>query len=133
MDIKQAIEILKPLANGTDPSTGEVFSADTPYNNPDVIRALFSCIQYIEHPPRKVARSPAERQADNIDKGLPRNAGMPWTEDMRRELAENFQSGKSPAELAAGLERTNGSIVSELRKQGLITEEEARKLWPAYR
>ena len=66
MDIKQAIEILKPLANGTDPSTGEVFSADTPYNNPDVIRALFSCIQYIEHPPRKVARSPAERQAGKV-------------------------------------------------------------------
>jgi hypothetical protein len=133
MEIKQSIEILKPLANGTDPFTGEVFSAESPYNHPDVIRALFACIQSVERPPRKTARTPEERQTDNLARGLPKNAGMPWTEEMRGGLAEKFKSGKTPSELAGCFERTTGSIVSELRKQELITEDEARKFWPAFR
>ena len=40
MDGKKATEIIKMLADGIDPNTGEVFPADSPYQNVDVVRAL---------------------------------------------------------------------------------------------
>ena len=42
MDISEARAIIKTLAKGVDPFTGEVFAEDSPYNHPQVIRALFA-------------------------------------------------------------------------------------------
>jgi len=42
------LEILQALAAGTDPITGEVFPADSPYNQPEIIRALFFAISQLE-------------------------------------------------------------------------------------
>ena len=53
MEIKEAVEILEFLANGVDPSSGEKIPQDSSYNNPDSIRALFTCINYIKHPPKR--------------------------------------------------------------------------------
>lgn len=38
-DNNRHLEILQALAAGTDPITGEVFPADSPYNQPEIIRA----------------------------------------------------------------------------------------------
>ncbi|EGU61756.1 hypothetical protein VINI7043_21551 [Vibrio nigripulchritudo ATCC 27043] len=35
------LEIVEALANGINPQTGEVLPSESPYNSPDVIRALF--------------------------------------------------------------------------------------------
>jgi hypothetical protein len=34
------LEILQALAAGTDPITGEVFPVDSPYNQPEIIKAI---------------------------------------------------------------------------------------------
>ena len=127
MEIKEAVEILEFLANGVDPSSGEKIPQDSSYNNPDSIRALFTCINYIKHPPKRKRKTIEEKQAENLNKGLPRNSGMPWTEDLKKELTNTFKSGMLPKELAGRFERTTGAIISELKKMNLITKEEAEK------
>ena len=65
-------------------------------------------------------RTAEQRQNDNVENGRPRNAGLPWTTELRAEVAEKFKEGSSVDELAERFERTNGAITSELVKQGLI-------------
>ena len=50
MQIEKAKEITKLLANGINPTTGEVFPDDSPYNHPKIIRALFTLLNHIEIP-----------------------------------------------------------------------------------
>ena len=40
-DNNRYLEMLQALAAGTDPVIGEIFPADSPYNQPEIIRALF--------------------------------------------------------------------------------------------
>ena len=127
MNTNQAIDVLKSLANGIDPTTGEVFALDSPYNQPIIIRSLFVCIQAIQYPNKKVKRTDAQKQSDNLDKGLPRNANMPWSEQSREALAAQFAANVAPKELAVQFERTMGSILAQLKGQGLITDEQARQ------
>lgn len=126
MDIQQSMETINTLANGVNPCTGESFSSDSPYNNPEIIRALFACIEYINKSP-KPKLSPIERQQDNIKKGLPKNCGMLWTDGSKEQLEQAFNNGASFESLASTLERTIGSIKAQLQKQGLISEEELRR------
>jgi len=60
------------------------------------------------------------RQKDNVENGKPRNAGLPWTTELRAKAAAKFKQGCSVDELAESFARTNGAITSELVKQGLI-------------
>ena len=124
MDINQSIRIVECLANGTHPLTGEVIPADAPYNNPEIIRALYTCVEELKYPTKKTKKTTSERNADNLKKGLPKNAGMPWTDEFKSRLAKEHQAGFSPADLANKFERTKYSILLELEKQGLITDQE---------
>ncbi len=119
------LKIVEALANGIDPVTGELLPSDSPYNHPDVIRALFTMLDLVKNPPRKtpkVKKTPEQKQAENIESGLPKNAGLPWTDEQRSDLASQFSSGQEIRVLAEIHGRTNGAITSELKKQGLIEE-----------
>ena len=59
-------------------------------------------------------------QAQNLANGKPKNAGLAWTKELKQEVAQLFEQGKSTKELAKYFERTDGSIRSELKHQGLI-------------
>ena len=119
MEIRKAQRIVEILAQGTDPNTGEAFAEDSPYNDPQVIRALFTVHEFVRRA-RKPPMSAAERRQENVDLGRPRNYGLPWSDDARAEVATAFQDGKPIAELAATFERTRGAIQAELIRQGLI-------------
>lgn len=41
MDPTRAIEIVRQLADGIDPTTGERFPPDSPYQQADTVRALY--------------------------------------------------------------------------------------------
>ena len=71
MEISGTIEILKALADGIDPETGEVLNGQNPFNQPEVVRALFSAIQVLEKAQRNLERK----------KNLPARSGQPWTEE----------------------------------------------------
>ena len=109
MEIDQAQEIVKLLANGIDPTTGEIFANDSPYNSPEVVRALFTVLNHVKQPSKSSA---AESR--------PTNAGRPWTEELKHEVAGLFNQGKSIAELAQHFGRSKGAISSELVRQGVI-------------
>ena len=122
MDINKAKEIVQLLADGIDPVTGEVFSEESPYNNPVVIRALFVVLQYVRAP--GIKKSVEDRQKDNLENGKPKNAGLKWGDESKEEVASMYSDGKEISELAEYFERTKGAIRSELKHQGLIEEEE---------
>ena len=127
METEQAKEIVTLLANGTDPNTGEVYPTDSPYNDPLVIRALFTLLNNVRIPRKLTKISIEEKRTRNIAAGKPKNAGLPWSNDLRKELAGMFKEGKSVDILADYFERTEGAILSELERQGLIDRNDIQK------
>ncbi len=126
MDINHSVEILKTLANGVDPTSGEVFPVESVYNHPEIIRALYNCLDFLAKSTKKARRTPEQRQQDNLTNGMPKNANMRWTDEAKAALAEQFNAAIMPAELATRFERSKTSIIAQLKAQGLITEEESR-------
>lgn len=122
MEIREAQSIVKNLAEGVDPNTGEVFAPDSPYNEPRIIRALFTVHDFVRQA-RKPRMSADEKRQENLDLGRPRNYGMPWTDDSRSQVAKGFEDGKTIEELATTHERTQGAIRAELIRQGLLSPE----------
>ena len=122
MELTESRNIVKTLAQGVHPTTGEAFPPESPYNDPMVMRALFSILDFAgsSKTPRK---SVEEKRQENLDLGRPRNAGLPWTEDDRALTASQFAAGKTIEELANTLERSRGAIHAELIRQGLVSPE----------
>ncbi|MEZ5357550.1 MAG: hypothetical protein R3F48_01885 [Candidatus Zixiibacteriota bacterium] len=120
MELKQAKEIVTALANGVNPTTGEVLPPASPYNNPAIIRALFTVLKYVRGPKLTLE----QRQQQNIAAGRAKNYGLPWSEIDRASIAEKFKGGASVEQMSAHFERSKGAIVAELEQQGLITPEQ---------
>ena len=79
MDLSEARTVVKTLAQGIDPVTGEVFAPDSPYNQPRVIRALYVLHEHARS--GRTAMSVNEKRQRNLERGLPENAGLPWSEE----------------------------------------------------
>lgn len=124
MDQESAYSIIDALANGIDPNTGECFADDSPYNNPDVIRALFHVLRN-KPVQKKHKKSLEEKQQDNISKGLPKNYGLPWTDDAVEYVISQYQANESIDVIAQGVARKPNSIIGLLKKKEVITEEQA--------
>lgn len=129
--MEKYLAIIETLAQGVDPSTGEELPSHSPYNNPDVIRALFFAISTmkIKAPNSTIKKKSSnqnlkqtieEKQAENIAKGKPKNAGLPWTDEQRLLLTQHFSAEKPIEQIAEIHERTNTAIVSELKKLNLV-------------
>lgn len=127
MESNQALEVLENLANGVNPVTGEVFQYDSPYNHPTIIRALYCLLVLVRTPAKK--KTPAQRQANNLQQGLPKNYGMPWTKEMLEELVEQFNNSVTPAQLATKYERSESSIIAQLIRLGAMSAENGRKYY----
>jgi hypothetical protein len=102
-------QIIRHLAEGIDPTTGEVLEGSGPLNSPVVIRALYSLLAETEG---KTRRTRSERS-------MPENFGKPWSEADRTYLQQSYLGGVPEAELAQTLKRTKGGISSELIRLGL--------------
>jgi hypothetical protein len=112
MDQIRALEIIRRLADGVDPFSGEVFPSDSPYQNADVIRALHAAIGVMEAAVQRVRRT----------KSLPERAGRPWSEEESSLVVKCFEEGVSIPEIAKKHKRTNGAIRSRLVKLGKISK-----------
>ncbi len=106
MDINRAKEIISALAEGVDPTTGEVLPDNSVCNKGEVVRALYTILNCIDE--------------KKVKKGTPKNAGKPWSAEDDKKLTTLFESGVTNKELAAVFERTSGSINSRLVLLGLI-------------
>ena len=110
MESAQALAVVRSLANGVDPESGEVFPADSAYQRPLVVRALYEAAAALERIERFQRRKAQ----------LPQKTGEPWTEDEDRRLLAAFDSGRALQELAAAHERTMGAVRARLLKYGRI-------------
>jgi DNA-binding transcriptional regulator YbjK len=110
MDQAQALAVVRSLANGVDPESGEVFPADSTYQRPLVVRALYEAAAALERLERFQRRKAQ----------LPQKTGEPWTEEEDRRLLAAFDSGRALQELAAAHERTMGAVRARLLKYGRI-------------
>ena len=112
METSEVIKIIQALAHGIDPETGEVLPPTSPYNHPNVIRALFQSLNALER------LSPSEGR----ERSLPDNAGKPWNGEEDRLLVEAFDSGASLKQMTVKHCRTEGAIASRLVKLGKVSE-----------
>ncbi|WCE28467.1 hypothetical protein [Vibrio sp. SCSIO 43137] len=124
MDNEKAYSIIDALANGIDPSTGEYFPEDSPYNNPDVIRALFYVLR-TKPAQKKQKKSLEEKQQENISKGLPKNYGLPWTDETVEYVINQYHANVAIELIAQEVARKPSSIIGLLKKKEVITEEQA--------
>ncbi|MFC1798388.1 hypothetical protein ACFLZL_01095 [Thermodesulfobacteriota bacterium] len=127
MNSEEARNIIHRLAGGADPISGEPIPENSPYNQPVVIRALYTLLQTVKNnaKPRKTIE---ERKEENRRNGRPLNAGLPWGDDARQHVASKFNSGVSIEKMATEFERTPGAVIAELKRQGIITEDQAKSL-----
>lgn len=103
MDIICAKEIVKSLADGVDPTTGEILPEESVYNSPEVIRALYTLLAAI----------PSQKMQ------IETNAGKPWTKDEDDRLRDEFAAGWKCSQIAKVHERTSGAIDSRIKHLGL--------------
>jgi hypothetical protein len=113
MELQTARAILDTLAQGIHPVSGEVMPPDSPYNEPPVIRALFTVSQALE----AGADAPAPRRSRGE---RPANTGKPWSAEDDEQLRLGFDAGTPTKALAAALGRTRRAIESRLVKLGAI-------------
>lgn len=111
MHIETALPIIRALADGVNPVTGEAYPEHSPYAEPRTLRALFLAVDLMQ---REVER---EKRRER----LPANFGMPWSEKEDKELTDAFEQGRTIPDLAHRHKRTQSSIKLRLEKLGKIT------------
>jgi hypothetical protein len=145
MDDRHALAIVSALANGANPITGEMFASDSPYQSPDVIRALFVATRALESqlgatavrvtpianesresikPPRAQDKSPHSARPGQS------NAGKAWTADEDKQLLAAFDGNTSLAEIAKAHGRTQNGVRARLEKHGRLQPSDATR-WPS--
>ena len=106
MDINRAKEIISALAEGVDPTIGEVLPDNSVCNKGEIVRAFYAVLNHLDEKKPK--------------KNLPANAGKPWSVEDDAKLKSCYEAGMSRAELCSEFERTSGGIKSRLLLLGLI-------------
>jgi hypothetical protein len=111
MELSKALPVLRALADGVHPATGEVFPEPSPYAEANTLRALYTAVGVVE---REIDYE--KRQAR-----LPANFGKPWSDDEDKLLATRFREGQTMQEMARAHARTLASCRPRLEKLGLIS------------
>jgi hypothetical protein len=110
MEQAQALAVVRSLANGVDPESGEIFPPESPYQRPQIVRALYEAAAALE----RIERFDRRRAQ------MPPKTGEPWSEDEDRKLLAAFDAGRALQELASQHERTMGAVRARLLKYGRI-------------
>ncbi|MDJ0986141.1 MAG: hypothetical protein QNJ26_11400 [Desulfobacterales bacterium] len=110
MQKSKAIDIIKLLADGVHPMTGEQLDKNHVINEPDVIRALNLAVEALVSEDEKIRRQ----------SNLPKRVGKPWSEQEDKALIKAFDSGISLSDLVDKHQRTRGAIRTRLVRLGKI-------------
>ena len=110
MQLEAALPIVRALADGINPVTGELYPDQSPYAEPRALRALYSAVDLMQ---KEIDR---EKRRER----LPANFGKPWTEGEDRALVGEFDAGSSLAVIATKHQRTQSSVRLRLEKLGKI-------------
>lgn len=110
MQLEVALPIVRALADGVNPITGEAYPDHSPYAEPRTLRALYAAVDVLQ---KEVER---ERRRDR----LPANFGKPWTENEDSALTAEFDAGTALVAIATKHQRTQSSVRLRLEKLGKI-------------
>lgn len=110
MQLDVALPIVRALADGMNPITGEVYPDNSLYAEPRVLRALYTAVELMQ---KEVER---ERKRSN----LPANFGLQWEQEEDRVLCEEYDANVPMGEMARRHKRTLSSIRLRLEKLGKI-------------
>lgn len=64
MDESKALDIVMRLADGVDPRTGATLPAESPYQDPETIRALFMAVLALKYQQKYKKHGPARPKGD---------------------------------------------------------------------
>jgi hypothetical protein len=106
MELQEAIEIVRKLADGLHPETVRSLPDDSLYQYPQAVRALQHAVDALEIQDQK-------RRTRN---SLPPNAGKAWIEEEDVQLSEELRRGTSLQEIAISHNRRVGSIVPRIMR-----------------
>ena len=115
MQTEEALSVVRTLADGIDPVTGEIFPHDSPYQRAHTVRALMAVVEAVDSRKRKRAHLPAQ-------------TGKPWTEIDDERLRAGHAAGRELTELAAEHGRTTGGIRARLERYGLDPDRPGKAL-----
>ncbi len=104
----ESLRILRALAEGKHPFTGEELPEESCYQSAKVLRALLAGIE---------ALGKAAKRKSRI---LPAEAGKSWSTEEDQTLIAEFEKGTSIKDLAQKHQRTQGAIHSRLMKLGKV-------------
>ena len=109
---ESTLAIVRALARGIDPSTGETLPVDHLCQQPATIRALVAALAELE------ARPAGTRSSRNAVFGA--KAGTPWDPADDEALAQGFDRGEPVGKLAQEFQRSRGAINARLVRLGKI-------------
>ena len=95
------------MAEGIDPTTGEVLDSKNVCNKGDIVRAFYTVLDALDRKPKK---------------NMPENAGKRWTDEDDKKLCEMFDTGISKKDICNTFKRTATGIASRLVRLGKIKE-----------
>ena len=93
MEKAAALKILQQLADGTDPHTGKAFGADSPYQHPDTVRALFVALRALDAPAAAPAAGKQRPPPPRARRPIPASRGR--TMKTRRSPPRSMPASKS--------------------------------------
>lgn len=105
MDINRAKEIIEALAEGIDPTTGELLPEDHVCNKGEVVRAFYSVLETLDKKRKE---------------SMPENAGKTWTKKDEDLLKAMYLNGSSKSEICRALKRTVTGVAARLVHLGVI-------------
>lgn len=106
MDIDRAKELIRGLADGVDPLTGEVLLSSDICNKPEIIRALHTVLNHLD-------KEALQQKTPQLI-----NAGKPWATEEDELLCQMFDAGHSIKVLCSHFKRSRGAIVARLERLG---------------
>jgi hypothetical protein len=111
MEIQEALQVVRKLADGVHPDTGEVLRGDCLYQHPLAVRALHRAIGALEF----------QGERERTRQFLPANAGKPWNNQEDALICDELRRGLNFEQIAVSHSRTAGSIISRLVRLGQIS------------
>ena len=113
MEIQEALKIMRALADGISPKTGEVLTSELAYQYAPVVRAFHRAVGTLE----------ILEERERSRRTLPANAGRSWSRAEDAQVCDELQRGIDFHQIAKNHNRTIGSIISHLVKLEKIRPE----------
>jgi DNA-binding NarL/FixJ family response regulator len=117
MEIQDAINVIRALADGMNPETREVLKEDSICRRPQTVMALNRALAALVTQQERELKKPA-------------SAGQYWSRSEDKQVCEELRKGMDFEEIAKTHNRTVPSIIVRLVKLGKIAPNKSGSLFP---